>query len=117
LHGHPKRKKPLENFFFRGFFWYCVFSKIFISITVYQIMEKIFTSPTLFLFFVVLIVWSRKVSYVIMTMKNSEFDDEIVEIYVNDYCPLCFCAEKIVRNQEESKDIVSDVFLVSKVYP
>ena len=44
-------------------------------------------------------------------MKDSEFDDEIVEIFVNDYRPLCICAEKIVRNQEEAKDIVSDVFL------
>ena len=44
-------------------------------------------------------------------MKNSEFDYEIEKLFVNDYSHLCFCAEKIVKDKEDAKDIVSDVFL------
>ena len=45
------------------------------------------------------------------TIEKSEFEREFEKIFVVEYCPLCFYAEKFCGDSEKAKDIVSDVFL------
>ena len=44
-------------------------------------------------------------------MKKTVLDAEIEEVFVAEYCLLCFYAKNIIGNSEDAEDIVGDVFM------